>query len=151
MPVIARSALVPFAAEQLYELVNDVERYPDFLPWCAGVEVQARSAAEVVASLDVRRAGIRHRVTTRNRLAPPQRVVLELVQGPFEHFHGEWRFDALAADACKVTLTLDFEYAGRLIRMAFGPLFNRAADTMVDAFCARAGVVYGLSARNGHG
>jgi len=150
VPVIARSALVPFAAEQLYELVNDVERYPDFLPWCAAVEVQSRSEAEVVASMDVRRAGIRHRVTTRNLLGPPTRLVLELVEGPFERFQGEWRFEALAADACKVTLTLDFEYAGRLIRMAFGPLFNRAADTMVDAFCARAAAVYGVAVRNGH-
>ena len=151
MPVIARSALVPFAAEQLFALVDDVERYPEFLPWCASVDVQSYCDSAVAATLHVRRAGIRHQLTTRNLRFPPERMVLELVDGPFEHFHGEWRFEPLAPAACKVTLSLDFEYAGRVVRVAFAPLFNRAADTMVDAFCARAQAIYGVTAGERHG
>lgn len=138
MPKISRSALVPYAAEAMFDLVNDVERYPEFLPWCAAAEVRSRSADSMVATLEIRRAGMSHRFTTRNRMTRPQRLTLELIDGPFDHFDGLWQFTPLAADACKVTLDLDFDYAGRLIRAALGPVFNRSADTLVDAFCARA-------------
>ena len=142
MPKISRSALVPFSAEAMFDLVNDVERYPEFLPWCAAAEVQSRTNDAMVATLEIRRAGMSHRFTTRNRMTRPERLTLELVDGPFDHFDGVWQFTSLAPDACKVTLDLDFDYAGRLIRAALGPVFNRSADTLVDAFCARArGVV----------
>lgn len=122
----------------MFDLVNDVERYPDFLPWCAAAEVQSRTDDVMVAALEIRRAGMSHRFTTRNRMSRPQRLTLELVDGPFDHFDGVWQFTALAPDACKVALDLDFDYAGRLLRAALGPVFNRSADTLVDAFCARA-------------
>lgn len=138
MPKVSRSALVPYPAELMFGLVNDIERYPEFLPWCADAEVKSRSDEAVVATLEIRRAGLSHRFTTRNVLAPPEQVVLELVDGPFEYFSGVWEFKPLAADACKVALDLEFEYAGRLLRAALAPVFNRSVDVLVDAFCARA-------------
>jgi ribosome-associated toxin RatA of RatAB toxin-antitoxin module len=145
VPKIARSALVPYAAARMFALVNEVERYPEFLPWCSAAAVREREADHLVAELEIRRAGIGHRFTTRNELEAPERMTLELVEGPFEHFSGEWRFTPLAEDACKVQLDLDFEYAGRILRAALGPMFNRSADTLVDAFCARARALYGES------
>ncbi len=130
----------------MFDLVNDIERYPEFLPWCAGASVERRSEHEVVATLAIRRAGLKQSFTTRNQLDPPERVTLELVDGPFEYFEGAWQFTPLSASACKVALDLDFEYAGRLMRAALGPVFNRSADAMVDAFCARA---QDLGARRG--
>jgi len=138
VPKISRSALVPYSAEAMFDLVNAVERYPEFLPWCAAAEIQSRSDDGMVATLEIRRAGMSHRFTTRNRMMRPQRLTLELLDGPFDHFDGVWQFTPLAPDACKVALDLDFDYAGRLIRAALGPVFNRSADTLVDAFCARA-------------
>lgn len=122
----------------MFDLVNDIERYPEFLPWCADASVASRSEHEVVATLAIRRAGLKQSFTTRNQLEPPERVTLNLLDGPFEYFEGVWRFTPLAASACKVALDLDFEYSGRLMRVALGPVFNRSADAMVDAFCARA-------------
>ncbi len=127
----------------MFRLVNDVERYPEFLPWCSAVTVEHADASSVVARLQISRAGFHQSFTTRNLLESPSRVRLELVQGPFRRFQGEWRFQALAEDACRVELELDFEYAGRLVQMALGPIFNKAADMFVDAFCSRAHAVYG--------
>lgn len=143
MPHISRSALVPYSAERMFDLVDDVERYPEFLPWCACARVHDRGEGQLVAELEIRRGGARHRFVTRNVLAPPERMTLSLEEGPFEHFIGEWRFTPLAEEACKVELEMDFEYAGRFLRTALAPLFNRSADTMVDAFCARARALYG--------
>jgi ribosome-associated toxin RatA of RatAB toxin-antitoxin module len=143
VPHISRSALVPFSAERMFELVNDVERYPEFLPWCASARVHDRGENELVAELEISRGGMRHRFVTRNALAPPVRMTLSLEEGPFEHFAGEWRFTPLADEACKVELEMDFEYAGRILRTALAPLFNRSADAMVDAFCVRARSLFG--------
>lgn len=143
MPNISRTALVPHSAEQMFRLVNDVERYPEFLPWCSAVDVEYADAEIIVARLQISRAGFRQGFTTRNRLFSPDRVTLDLIEGPFRRFHGEWRFRALAEDACKVELELDFEYSGRLVQIALGPVFNKAADMFVDAFCARARELYG--------
>ena len=96
-----------------------------------------------MAELAIARSGVSQRFTTRNLMRPVDSVTLELVEGPFEHFVGQWQFMALADDACKVSLEMDFEYAGRLMRRALGPVFNRSADTLVDAFCARARLLYG--------
>lgn len=143
MPHISRSALVPYADVRMFELVDDVERYPEFLPWCASAVVHDRQPDELIAELEIARAGVRHRFTTRNALHPPGRMTIALEEGPFEHFIGEWRITALGEDACKVELEMDFEYSGRLVRTALAPLFNRSADTMVDAFCARARELFG--------
>jgi ribosome-associated toxin RatA of RatAB toxin-antitoxin module len=146
VPHISRSALVPYSAAAMFRLVDDVDAYAEFLPWCASSKEHARSDDAVVAELEIARAGVAQRFTTRNARTPPERLTLELVEGPFEWFAGEWRFRPLAEDACKVELEMDFEYAGRLVRTALGPFFDRSADTLVDAFCARAKSVYGAPA-----
>lgn len=143
MPHILRSALVPHSAERMFSLVNDVERYVEFLPWCSAARVHEESAGVLVAELEISRGGVTQRFTTRNALVPPERMTLELVEGPFDWFAGEWRFTALAEEACKVELEMDFEYAGRIARTALAPLFLKSADEQVDAFCARARCLFG--------
>lgn len=140
---IEKTALVMHSAERMFQLVNDVTRYPDFLPWCAGAEIHEQSEAEIMASLDVAKGGVRHRLTTRNQLTAPETIDMTLVDGPFRDLCGHWRFQALDVNACKVILRLEFEFSGSLARMTFGTVFSQAANTMVDAFCRRADEVYG--------
>lgn len=141
MPVIHRSALVPLPATALYEIVDDVARYPEFLPWCAGAAVLEERAGEMIAELELSGRGIHERFTTRNLRYPHERIELHLVDGPFRRFEGVWTFRRLGGDeGCKVELALDFEFAGAraLLGSAFGGIFTKAADRMVDAFCVRA-------------
>jgi ribosome-associated toxin RatA of RatAB toxin-antitoxin module len=140
---IERSALVPFSAERMFALVNDVRRYPEFVPWCAGAEVLAETDALIEASLRLKRGGVEHRFTTRNTLTPFTAMRLELVDGPFTTFTGDWTFKALGEDACKIGLTLTFQYRGRLATAALGALLSSSADTLVEAFCQRAKALYG--------
>jgi ribosome-associated toxin RatA of RatAB toxin-antitoxin module len=140
---IERSALVPFSPERMFALVNDVRRYPEFVPWCAGAEVLAETDALIEASLRLKRGGVEHRFTTRNTLTPFTAMRLELVDGPFTTFTGDWTFKALGEDACKIGLTLTFQYRGRLATAALGALLSSSADTLVEAFCQRAKALYG--------
>lgn len=139
---IDKSALVMHSAERMYALVNDVARYPEFLPWCAGAEVHQQDDSELTASLEVAKGGVRHRLTTRNALTAPSTIDMTLVDGPFQNLRGRWDFQPLNEGACKVMLRLEFEFSGTLARMTFGPVFSQAANTMVDAFCRRADAVY---------
>ena len=143
MATLERSALVPFSAERMFALVNDVRRYPEFVPWCAGAEVLAETDALIEASLRLKRGGVEHRFTTRNTLTPFTAMRLELVDGPFTTFTGDWTFKALGEDACKIGLTLTFQYRGRLATAALGALLSSSADTLVEAFCQRAKALYG--------
>ena len=143
MATIERSALVPYSAERMFALVNDVRRYPEFVPWCAGAEVLAETDALIEASLRLKRGGVEHRFTTRNMLTPFTAMRLELVDGPFSTFTGDWTFKSLAEHACKIGLTLTFQYRGRLATAALGALLSSSADTLVEAFCQRAKVLYG--------
>ncbi len=142
MPRITRSALVPFSAEQMFELVNDVEAYPSFVPGCAGSRVLEASHDAMTASVDVAKAGIRKTFTTRNELVMGEAIKMELVDGPFRKLVGGWNFTSLDADACKIELNLDFEFTNGLVEMAFGKVFNELAVNMVKAFTDRARVVY---------
>ncbi|WP_404365064.1 type II toxin-antitoxin system RatA family toxin [Marinobacter sp.] len=139
---IDKSALVMHSAERMFALVNDIARYPEFLPWCAGAEVHQHGGSELTASLEVARGGIRHRLTTRNDLIAPSSIDMKLIDGPFQNLRGRWDFQPLDEKACKVVLRLEFEFSGTLSRMTFGPVFSQAANTMVDAFCRRADDVY---------
>ena len=143
MAALERSALVPFSAERMFALVNDVRRYPEFVPWCAGAEVLEETDALIEASLRLKRGGVEHRFTTRNTLTPFTAMRLELVDGPFTTFTGDWTFKALGEDACKIGLTLTFQYRGRLATAALGALLSSSADTLVEAFCQRAKALYG--------
>ncbi|MDD1792752.1 SRPBCC family protein [Enterovibrio makurazakiensis] len=142
MPRITRSALVPFSAEQMFKLVNDVEAYPAFLPGCSGSRVLEASDIAMTASVDVAKAGIRKTFTTRNELVNGQAIKMELVDGPFRKLVGGWHFTSLDVDACKIELNLDFEFTNGLVEMAFGKVFNELTLNMVKAFTDRARVVY---------
>lgn len=139
---IDKTALVMHSAERMFHLVNDIARYPEFLPWCAGAEVHEESGREIMASLEVAKGGMRHRLTTRNELEEPGAIHITLVDGPFRNLSGHWNFQSLDTDACKIMLRLQFEFSGSLSRMTFGTVFNQAATTMVDAFCRRADELY---------
>ena len=127
----------------MFDLVNDIEAYPRYLDGCVGAQVLERSPGEMVARLELARAGLRQSFTTRNRLTPPERIDLALVEGPFRRFQGCWRFEPLAEGACRVTLELEFEFAGRLLAGAARLLLNRLADNLVEAMVRRAHASYG--------
>ncbi|MBX8495992.1 type II toxin-antitoxin system RatA family toxin [Pseudomonas cichorii] len=135
---IQRSALLPYPARFLYDLVNDVARYPEFLPWCAAAVVLEESEIHMRASLEVAKGGLSQKFVTRNVLVPGESIVMDLVEGPFSQLHGVWTFKPLGDKACKISLDLTFDYAGSIVRATLGPLFNQAANTLVDAFCQRA-------------
>jgi len=139
---IDKTALVMHSAERMFHLVNDVARYPEFLPWCANTEIHEQNAEEVTASMEIAKGGVRHTLTTRNQLLQPEVIEMSLVDGPFRNLAGRWYFKPLSDSACKVILTLEFEFTGSLSRMAFGAVFSQAATTMVDAFCKRADQLY---------
>ena len=144
MPQISRSALVPFSAEQMYQLVNDVHSYPDFLPGCTGSRVLNATSNEMTAAVDVAKAGISKTFTTRNTLLDNQSINMQLVDGPFRKLRGGWQFTPLSEEAFKVELHLDFEFTNKLIELAFGKVFKELAGSMVQAFTQRAKEVYSV-------
>ena len=145
MAKVHKSALVAHSASEMFELVNDVESYPQFLPWCRSTRLLSRDDEKLCGELEVSRIGIHQTFSTCNRLRPFDHIDIELIDGPFRKLQGHWHFHALREDACKVELELEFEFSGKLIDKAFGALFNQIANTLVDAFCKRANEVY----RNG--
>ncbi len=143
MTHIKRSALLPFSAERLFDLVNRVEHYPEFLPWCSKAEIISETDETMRARLTVGKGGFNQTFTTVNQLVLGERIDMRLEDGPFTELHGVWEFQALSDQACKITLDMTFHYSGALVRATLGPLFNHAANTMVEAFSKRAHEVYG--------
>lgn len=143
MREVRRQALVPHSAEEMFDLVNDVDAYPEFLPWCSDASVREEGEGWRVASISIAKGGVGKTFTTRNTLERPERLTLELVEGPFRHLTGVWTFDSLGDDACKVSVHLRFEFSSGLMNMVFGPVFNQISETMLDAFVRRAKVLYG--------
>ncbi len=142
MAVVEHSALVAVSAEQMYELVNDIEAYPQFLPWCKAATVTERSEVLVIASLELAKGSIGKLFTTRNTLSFPNKMVMELVDGPFKHFIGEWTFTNLDAQACRVNFSLDFAFKNKFMGLALQPLVDHISNTIVDLFVERAHVKY---------
>lgn len=138
MALVRKSALVTHSAAKMFELVNDVEAYPQFLPWCRSGRLIKRDEHELCGEIEVVRAGIHQRFSTCNRLYPVERIEIRLHEGPFKKLHGVWLFTPLRENACKVELELEFEFSGRLINAAFGAIFGQIANTLVEAFCKRA-------------
>lgn len=144
MPQINRSALVLFSVEQMYQLINDIDSYPDFLPGCIGSQVINPANNEMTAVVDVATAGICKTFITRNTLLDNQSINMQLVDGPFHKLIGGWQFTPLSAKACKVELHLDFEFANTLIELAFSRVFKELVGSMVQAFTQRAKQVYSV-------
>ncbi|WP_144641415.1 type II toxin-antitoxin system RatA family toxin [Bordetella genomosp. 13] len=143
MHTVQRSVLVPYSAAQMFDLVADVEKYPEFMPWCGGAEVQSRDEHGMQASITISLAGLKQRFTTRNTHDYPNRINLELVDGPFSRLVGNWQFQSLAEDACKVLFTLEYAFSSRALEMVVGPVFNRIATSFIDSFTKRAQTKYG--------
>ncbi len=143
MTSIHRSALLPHSAAQLFDLVNDVESYPRYMDGCVGAQVLHVDEQHMEARLDLARGGISQSFTTRNVLTPHESITLSLKEGPFDQFAGVWRFRALSAEACKLSLDLEFTLRGGLLSAAAGKLFDRVTGNLVDAVVRRAGEVYG--------
>lgn len=127
----------------MFDLVNDVARYPEFLPWCTSGEVLSGSSDEITARLEISGVGIRQQFTTRNHLRRPYSMSLSLVDGPFRSLEGAWQFTQLGESGCKVALSLEFEVSSGLMNLALEKLFDAAAERLVDAFCDRAAECYG--------
>jgi ribosome-associated toxin RatA of RatAB toxin-antitoxin module len=144
MKRISRSAIVEHSAQEMYSLVDDIESYPRFLPWCAAATVEERTAAGVRATLTVGMKGLRQSFTTQNENRPVEAIDLRLVKGPFRRFAAGWRFKPLSDEACSIEFSLEYEMAGALSRI-LEPVFDHIADTMVEAFTRRAAELYGKS------
>ncbi|HSG62792.1 MAG TPA: type II toxin-antitoxin system RatA family toxin [Pseudomonadales bacterium] len=138
MKTIQRSALLMFPVEHLYRLVNEVEAYPEFIEGCVGSEVLERSETELRARLDLAKAGVKLSFTTHNTMQPNEHIELQLVDGPFKAFKGEWRFTRLQENACKVEFELQFELNNALLSAAVGKLLDSVSKNLVDALCQRA-------------
>lgn len=143
MTHINKSALVPYSAEQMYNLVDNIPAYPEFLPWCQSAEELQRSESEVEGSLFISHSGLKKSFTTRNTLDKPNSITMQLVEGPFKQLKGVWQFQPLGDEGCKVTLDMDFEFSSKLMGMTFGPVFSHMANSLVDAFVQRAQQCYG--------
>ncbi|MCF6254135.1 MAG: type II toxin-antitoxin system RatA family toxin [Thiomicrorhabdus sp.] len=143
MKKISRTALLPYSALQVYNLVNDVASYPEFLPWCGGAEVVFETESEMVAKVTIAKAGLQQTFETRNHLVPGERIEMHLVEGPFKYLRGEWVFKALDVDACKIQFEVEFEVSSGVLNMALGSVFEHISSTLVDSFCERAKVIYG--------
>ncbi|MGE5638661.1 MAG: type II toxin-antitoxin system RatA family toxin [Clostridia bacterium] len=142
MKRIARTAIVAHSAEQVYALVEDIDSYPRFLPWCAEARILERNG-RVKARITAALRGLRQTFTTSNDNRPGESIDMHLVEGPFRRFDAAWRFTRLSATACRIEFTLEYEFTSRVLAVLLDPLFDRIADTMVDAFARRADAVYG--------
>lgn len=143
MRKIARSALVRYSAREMFVLVDDVEAYPSFLPWCNSAVVHRRSDGMVEATLDLHRGAVSKKFTTRNTLREFESIDIELLGGPFRHLAGGWKFSDLGSEGSKVALHLDFEFESMLVDMMFGAFFEDTCNSLVDSFTSRAESVFG--------
>ncbi len=138
MQRVKKSVLVPYSAAAMFDLVDRVEDYPRFLPWCGGARVFDAHDGGKTARLDIDYHGVRAHFTTENMNRRPESIVVTLKDGPFRHLHGEWRFIALAPDACKIEFDLAYEFATHFLERIVGPVFSHIADSFIDAFVRRA-------------
>ncbi len=145
MPSIDKSVLVRHSAARMFALVADIEAYPRFLPWCGGSRIVSRDGQKVTAAIDINFHGLTQSFTTVNDQHPDERIDLKLVDGPFSQLDGGWRFTPLADDACKVELTLSYDFNSFLLQTLVGPVFQQITTTMVESFVKRADDVAGAT------
>ena len=143
MTHIEKIVLVPYKAKSMYDLVNDIESYPDFLPWCGGARVVQHEANEMVAEIDIKFKGVSQSFSTRNRISEPTQdavgeINMELVSGPFKNLSGRWSFKGIDDLGCRVMFSLSYEFSNALLEKILGPIFNSITSTFVDSFVTRA-------------
>jgi ribosome-associated toxin RatA of RatAB toxin-antitoxin module len=138
MPTVTRKVIVDHPAAEMFHLVDAVEHYPDFLPWCSRAEVFGRTDVETHARIDIDFHGLRSHVATRNRNERPEWIHLALADGPFERLSGHWHFRALGAEGCAIEFSIDYAFASRTLERLMGPVFGQIMETIVERFVARA-------------
>jgi len=152
MKHVKKSVLLWYSAAEMYRLVIDVDRYPEFLPWCSHTEVLERGPTSMTARIGISFAGVRQSFTTRNEHEPDRRVLVQLVDGPFSRLEGAWVFKPLGQgaeggaeerSACRIEFELSYAFSSRPLEMVVSPVFDRIANTFVDSFVKRAESVYG--------
>ncbi len=143
MRKVRRAALVPHSAQEMFELVDNVEAYPEFLPWCDNARVERRDADTVVATLELHKGAVSKHFTTRNTLKRYEAIDMTLVDGPFRRLDGGWRFQDIGDDGCEVSLELEFEFDNRIVDLVFGRFFEDTLKALVNAFTTRAATIYG--------
>lgn len=142
MAIVEKKVLVPFSAEQMFVLVDTVDDYPKFLPWCGGASSSAPEGDKMTATVHINYHHIKHSFTTENARQAPQRIDMKLVDGPFKHLDGSWSFIALSPTACKIEFRLHYEFSSKLLEKVVGPVFHYISNSFVDAFIHRAEKVY---------
>ncbi|MDB9864534.1 type II toxin-antitoxin system RatA family toxin [Candidatus Thioglobus sp.] len=140
---ISKSAIVPYTPQQMFELVNNINDYSQFLNWCDSSSILNQSDDQITASVEINKGGIKQTFSTLNTLTPYQSIEMELVDGPFDELSGEWRFEPLGENAAKIHLDLQFKFKSMLIDMALSPVFKNIANSQLDSFVARAKYIYG--------
>ena len=143
MALTEKSVLVEYSAAQMYALVADIVRYPEFLPWCGGAQVLSQDAGVVCATISIDFRGIRQKFSTENRQREPELIEMKLVDGPFRMLDGSWRFKSLGEQACRIDFRLHYEFSSKLLEKLVGPVFHYIANTFVEAFVKRAAQLYG--------
>jgi len=148
MNVVQKTVFVMHSAEQMYVLVDLVEEYPKFLPWCGGIDLIERSDTSTVATLHINYHGLKQQFTTQNTKVYPSSMLINLKNGPFKHLDGFWQFTALKPDACKIEFKLNYEFENSFLEKIIAPVFHHIATTFVDGFVARAEQVYRKSGKS---
>lgn len=143
MKIIKKSVLVPYSASQMFRLVDAIEQYPEFLPWCHSSAVHSRTTETVEASIYFMKSGVQQSFTTLNHLVQNSQITVSLVQGPFKHLEGVWRFEAISDTYCRVSFDVELEFSSKLIALTVGPVIQKGIESYIEAFCNRAKAVYG--------
>lgn len=143
MTTISKSALVTHSAKEMFKLVDDIESYSEFLPWCSEANEISRDNNQVEASILISHSGLNKKFSTKNKNFEFEKIEMHLVNGPFKDLNGVWLFESLAESACKVSLNLEFEFSSKIISISLGPVFSKIANNIVDAFVKRAEKIYG--------
>ncbi len=143
MPELSRQALVPYSAALMYDIVNQVDLYAKFLPWCSESKILASTPTTMTASVFMKKGPLNQSFTTKNIMQPQQKIEITLVDGPFKKLTGQWVFTNISEQGSKISLQLSYEFSNSIIAMVVGPVFNQIANTLVDSFCKRAEDLYG--------
>lgn len=142
MAVVEKTVLVPHSADQMFLLVDDVAQYPDFLPWCGGVDIETQTDDITIATVHIDYHGVKQHFSTENSKTRPTLMNMAFKSGPFKTFKGHWQFTPLNDEACKIAFRLEYEFSSSLLEKMIAPVFHHIADTFVDRFVARADTIY---------
>ena len=142
MAQVKKTVIINHSAGEMFLLVDDVLRYPEFLPWCGGVDLIHQDDQSTTATLHIAYHGLHQNFTTQNTKTFPNSMIIKLKDGPFKHMDGAWQFTALNDEACKIEFSLNYEFANQFLEKIIAPVFNHIANTFVDGFVVRADKIY---------